>query len=251
MSKAYIVMISKRLAGIVAMSILLSGVLAQVVFASVTGKDYSSCKVAISYDNPLHLDISSTGMNRISLAPNIVTTIWGDTDEYGAILSDNGSELFITSRGEAGKDIALSLQLAGGKVIDLILHTIDIKEPRIINLALNDNATKFQKHRQEVMALFDAMRHGIKGKYYVKELPVQFTIGGNKHLIARQERLYRFGNLMGVPLKIKNTGKKTVSVNATNLPAKFRNILAIQADDVILASGQEMQAFLVLKEARQ
>ena len=108
-----------------------------------------------------------------------------------------------------------------------------------------------QRKKPEVMKLFDAMRHGIKGKYYVKELPAQFTIGGNKHLIARQERLYRFGDLMGLPLKIKNIGKKTVSVNAATLLAKFRNLLAIQAEDVILTSGQEMQAFLVVREARK
>lgn len=251
MSKAYIVMISRGLAQIIAISILLSGALAQVVFASVTGKDGSSCKVTISYDNPLHLNISSMGMNRISFAPNIVTTIWGDAGEYGATLSDNGSELFITSRVEAGNNIALILQLAGGRVIDLILHTIDDKESRIINLVLKDTETRLQREQQEVMKLFNAMRSGIKGKYYVKALPAQFTIGGNKHLIARQERLYRFGDLMGLPLKIKNTGKKTVSVNSATLLAKFRNLLAIQAEDVILTSGQEMQAFLVVREARK
>ena len=113
------------------------------------------------------MTISSTGINRISIAPFIATTIWGDSAQYSALLSHNGSELFLTSKLEAGKSFALAVQLAGGRVIDLLLHTVEADRPKIVRLDLQSESFAKVEEALEIKQLLNAMMSKEKGKYYV------------------------------------------------------------------------------------
>lgn len=201
----------------------------------------------IKYKKPLDLKISAVGMNRISLAPNIITTIWGDSSEYNATLSGNGSELFLTSKLEENNNIALAVELSGGKVIDLLLHTTDDPSPKIIELNLQKIESKSKRLDKEVRAMLEAMQVGLKGKYYVREVNHRFKINNNS-LFVKQNQLYQFGKLRGMALKLKNRRKKGVSIDVVNVLKSFRNLLAIQIDEMILKPGQETTAFLVMEE---
>lgn len=201
-------------------------------------------KVVVEYGKPLELAISAVGVNRIGFAPNIVTNIWGDASEYSAMVSDNGHELFITSRLEAGRDIALAVSLAGGRIVDLMFHITEGR-PKIINLNLQKVELKSKELTQEVTQMLKAMRNGIRGKYYVRQLEDKFRINSHDALWASQKQIYQFGKLRGVPLILKNRGKKSVSIDVPNFLQGFNNVIAMQVDDLILAPGKMTKVFLI------
>ena len=218
------------------------------------GADYvKKEELYIEYKQPAQLTISSTGINRISIAPFIATTIWGDSAEYSALLSHNGSELFLTSKLESGKRFALAVQLAGGRVIDLLLHTVEADRPKIIRLDLQDESLAKLDETLEIKQLLNAMMSKGKGKYYVMQSKkvVKVNAVGNEifaSLNAEQNMVYRFGNLVGVALTLKNKGKKEVSIDVSSLSKVFKGVLAVSLHNQLLKSGGNMEAFLVLRK---
>ena len=62
----------------------------------------------LEYGKPLKVTVSSSEIYRISFAPNVIVAIWGDNTKYSALLSKNGSELFLTTKVEENKKIHLS-----------------------------------------------------------------------------------------------------------------------------------------------
>jgi hypothetical protein len=67
-------------------------------------------------------------------------------------------------------------------------------------------------------------------------------------LNAEQNMVYRFGNLVGVVLTLKNKGKKEISVDAKSLAKAFKGVLAVSLHNQLLKSGGSMEAFLVLRK---
>ena len=218
------------------------------------GTDYAKKEeLYIEYKQPAQVTISSTGINRISIAPFIATTIWGDSAEYSALLSHNGSELFLTSKIEAGKSFALAVQLAGDRVIDLLLHTVEADRPKIVRVELQDESLAKLEETLEIKRLLNAMMSKANGKYYVTQMKrvVKINTDSNETfaaLNAEQNMVYRFGNLVGVVLTLKNKGKKEVSIDAKSLAKAFKGVLAVSLHNQLLKSGDSMEAFLVLRK---
>ena len=207
----------------------------------------------IEYKQPAQVTISSTGINRISIAPFIATTIWGDSAEYSALLSHNGSELFLTSKIEAGKSFALAVQLAGDRVIDLLLHTVEADRPKIVRVELQDENLAKVEETLEIKQLLNAMMSKANGKYYVTQMKKVVKINTDSNetfaaLNAEQNMVYRFGNLVGVVLTLKNKGKKEVSIDAKSLAKAFKGALAVSLHNQLLKSGGSMETFLVLRK---
>lgn len=218
------------------------------------GTDYAKKEeLYIEYKQPAQVTISSTGINRISIAPFIATTIWGDSAEYSALLSHNGSELFLTSKLEAGKSFALAVQLAGGRVIDLLLHTVEADRPKIVRVGLQDESVTKLEETLEIKQLFNTMMSKANGKYYVTQMKKAVKINAESNetfasLNAEQKMVYRFGNFVGVVLTLKNKGKKEISIEAKSLAKAFKGILAVSLHNQLLKSGSSMEAFLVLRK---
>ena len=222
--------------------------------SSSQGADYAKKEeLYIEYKQPAQVTISSTGINRISIDPFIATTIWGDSAQYSALLSHNGSELFLTSKLEAGKSFALAVQLAGGRVIDLLLHTVEADRPKIVRLDLQGESLAKVEETLEIKQLLNSMMSKEKGKYYVMQSKkvVKINAAGNETfatLNAEQNMVYRFGNFVGVVLKLQNKGKKGVSIDASSLSKAFKGVLAVSLHNQLLKNGSSMEAFLVLRK---
>ena len=221
------------------------GFIANSVFASGAGCAVRAEKATAAYKKPLKLSISQSGINRISFAPNIVTNIWGDADEYSASLSANGSEIFLTSKLEAGNNIAIAVSLAGGRIVDLILETNKGK-PQIVNLNLQDEEAKQNIVQKEAEAILSAMRSGIRGKYYIKQDTREFKIPFHKGLIAKSDRIYRFGNMIGIPLLLKNGAKEQLKIDVGRAMRNLNNVFALQVDNLTLAPNMTTQAYIVI-----
>jgi len=222
--------------------------------SSTQGAEYAKKEeLYIEYKQPAQVTISSTGINRISLVPFIATTIWGDSAQYSALLSHNGSELFLTSKLEAGKSFALAVQLAGGRVIDLLLHTVEADRPKIVRLDLQSESFAKVEEALEIKQLLNAMMSKEKGKYYViqSKKAVEINAAINEtffSLSAEQNMVYRFRNFIGVVLTLQNKGKNEISVDAKSLAKAFRGVLAVSLHNQLLKSGGSMEAFLVLRK---
>lgn len=239
---------SSRIRNILVTLIALSmtqGFIANSVFAAGVGCEVKAERATAAYKKPLKLSISQNGINRMSFAPNIITNIWGDADEYSANLSANGSEIFLTSKLEAGNNVAIAVSLAGGRIVDLILETNKGK-PQIINLNLQDEEAKQSREQREAGSMLKAMRSGIRGKYYIQQGARGFEIFFHKGLIAKSDRIYRFGNMIGVPLLLKNSGKKQLKIDVGRAMRSLNNVFALQVDNLTLAPNMTTQAYIVI-----
>jgi len=217
-----------------------------IIIVAIIAGIQTSLAGSVAYKKPLSVDISAVGINRISLGSKIATAIWGDSAEYSAALSSNSRELFLTSKLEVGKTINIALQLANGRMVDLALNVVDSKMPKIIELGLGGKISSSQD--LEIKQLLDNMRSGIKGKYYVFDSKIK--IASFKQLEFKQGKQYRFGNLVGVVLEIKNLSKKSKAINAALISKAFKDVVAVQVERVILAKGATTQAFVVLNKVR-
>lgn len=130
----------------------------------------SSCSrlsSTIKYIEPINIKVSAKGINHISLAPQVVTAVWGDESHYSINLSDNGSELFITSKLSTGEFIPLAVVIAGGRVVDFSLEVIESDLPKIVTIDMRDRSNSIgSNQRREIKQMLYAMQSGIKGKYY-------------------------------------------------------------------------------------
>jgi hypothetical protein len=211
--------------------------------------NFAQDTIHIEYKKPIELTISGDGINRISLAPMIATSIWGNSSEYAALISNNGSELFLSSKVETGKSFALTVELAGGRVVDLLLHTLATSMPKIVHLNLADQSFKQHEHRLEVEQLIKAMQSGRKGKYYVVEEGQKLNLPSK--LFGKQSKIYKYGDLSGVILQLTNKGKGELLINARELANSFNNVIAVQLINERLKAGDSTNAFLVLKNGGQ
>ena len=161
--------------------------------------------------------------------------------------------MFLTSKLEAGKSFALAVQLAGGRVIDLLLHTVEADRPKIVRLDLQGESFAKSEETLEIKQLLNAMMSKEKGKYYViqSKKAVQMDAEGNEtfaSLNVQQNMVYRFGNFVGVVLTLQNKGKNEISVDVKSLAKAFRGVLAVLLHNQHLKSGSNMEAFLVLRK---
>ena len=147
----------------------------------------------------------------------------------------------------------MAVQLAGGRVIDLLLHTVEVDRPKIVCLELQSENLAKVEETLEIKQLLNAMMSKEKRKYYVMQSKkaVKIRVMGNEmfgSLNAEQNMVYRFGDFVGVVLTLKNKGKKEISIDARSLSKAFKGVLAISLHNQLLKSGGNMEGFLVLRK---
>lgn len=221
--------------------------------------------VSIKYGKAQIVDIAADKVNRLSFAPLVVKSLWGEGSKYKAVLSDSGRELFISPQVAVGESVELAAELADCRIIDLILTSKAAATRQIVHIGLNGAIeSRLAAERIEAAAMIKAMRQGVMGKYYVladrEEVAVELSriISGYEEkeigkrqkwakINAVQEEVYRFGNLQGVVLVLRNIGSIAVKIEAEKLGSMFENCIAVSIEQDSLAKGQTSRAYLVLK----
>ncbi len=193
----------------------------------------------LEYGKPLKITVSANEINRISFAPNVIVAIWGDNTKYSALLSKNGSELFLTTKVEENKKIHLSIELSGGKVVDLELTAMSSESAKIVKIEQSDHL-KANRQLEGITRMLEAMKAGTIGKYNVKEIKSsKAQILKNLSVVAKKS--YRHENLTGFELNVISDKKKLrnkvtagVQISSTDLEQikkelsnHFRNVVAI------------------------
>ena len=179
------------------------------------GKD----KYIITYQEPTKIILSNNHINHLDFSPNIITGIIGNNDQYTMKLAGNNTQLFITPKEDIENNhLFLTIMLAGGRSLNLDCFLQGTKSPKIIKLFDKDNKLAAKKElNTEAIKMLRAMSYGLRGKYYVSKLQ-------NEEYLARPEKdmaakysltsCYRYGDLYGFIVNIKNTGKKPLSIKA-------------------------------------
>ncbi|MCA0253883.1 MAG: type-F conjugative transfer system secretin TraK [Proteobacteria bacterium] len=192
----------------------------------------------LEYGKPLKVTVSSSEINRISFVPNVIVAIWGDNTKYSALLSKNGSELFLTTKVEENKKIHLSVELSGGKVVDLELTAIASESAKIVKIEQSDHL-KAKRQLEGITRMLEAMKAGTIGKYNVKEIKSsKAQILKNLNIVTNKS--YKYEDLIGFVLTVVSDKKKVrnkvteTQIDSTDieqikkeLSNQFKNVIAI------------------------
>lgn len=208
-------------------------------------------RVLAEYGSFLNIDISSKGINRINFKARI-DKIVGDNSEFTAAVSDNGENLFLTSKVADGSSINMAIQFADGRTLDVRMRVIEKKLPSLIELRFMEDLSS-DELRSELDAMIVAMRAGKTGKYYVQDARGKFTLPDNPKIEFRGENTYRYGNLIGASYVVvnketsKERGAKNIVIDHKQIMNLFPNALASGIDNEILAPREHTRIYVILK----
>ena len=212
----------------------------------------NSQTIEVSYGKQLSLNIADEAINRINFNHGRVSKIIGNVSGFTSILSDDGSNLFITPRSQAGSKIDFVLLLSSGEIIDLSLSVIKSKKPYLISLKFPDSREQY--NQSEVSALIEAMQKGVIGKYYVQQSVSDISHDKFK---ATSSDVYQFKNLRGRVLTLQNNSKisrgnksdSTIEITESDLISAFDGVVGVHLEAKQLARGKQTKAYIVTKEA--
>lgn len=211
----------------------------------------NSKTIEVSYQKQLSLNVADEAINRINFNHGRVSKIIGNVSGFTSILSDDGSNLFITPRSQAGSKIDFAVLLSSGEIIDLSLSVIKSKKPYLISLKFPDSREQY--NQSEVAALIEAMQKGVIGKYYVQQSVSDISHDKFK---ATSSDVYQFKNLRGRVLTLQNNSKRSrgnkssiIEIKESDLISAFDGVVGVHIEAKQLARGKQTKAYIVTKEA--
>lgn len=202
-------------------------------------------KLAIYYGSQTNLDISHQGINRISVQPKRVSKIVGDSSDFTAIVVDDGSDIFITSKKPVGTKINCSIILVDNSVLDINLNVIALEYPAIIKLDLDHYKDGHVSENVDSMLLH--MQRAECGKYYVQHTNKLIKATNNHFIKIVQTRSYRFGNLYGGIFEIKNLSSKRQNFSTEDFYNSFDGSIASLVSKEELLPGEVTLGYLVFR----
>jgi hypothetical protein len=211
--------------------------------------------IKIEYLQAIPLSISANGINRFNFGSGRIVKIVGNSSQYGAVLSDTGSDLFLTSKLAPGEIIDLTLLRADGEVFDLRLYVSDIP-PVIMKLDTEGQKTQEFAEKKEIKEMINTMFEERKSKYFVQEQKKKIQLSNKPNLVMEQYVTYRFGDLMGVGITYRNQSIKNRKINNNIIEPKlgkeellkgFKDVLAIAIINENLEPEEKGKIFLVFK----
>lgn len=216
--------------------------------ASFTG---TTLPIEITYQEPVTFNIASQAVNRISFDNFQVTKIIGQLSGFNNVLSDDGSSLFIAPKLPVGRSIMFSALLSSGDIIDFSLKIVKSKSPSLVKLKLSgSNIAALDK--SEAVKMIEAMSSEINSNYYVQT--TRNTISSHINISAKPsvkiliKDNYRFGNLRGYVLSIRNTHRKDAcEITADDLAFSFSKVVAARIEQPLLLPGGKTKGYIVLQ----
>jgi hypothetical protein len=229
--------------------------------------------------------IGAGGVNRIQVSGSEIMEVVGDESKYSLYWSGDWRNLFITPKTGVGETVDVSLILIGGQAQDMRLTVGDVESQTIflvtntacINSATNavPDCTKYSgsqhsaisflsdhsfKHsyskalsdkqlKLEIASMMRAMIEDIQGKYYVNIL--KRTITKNKEMLITQSKSYRYKDLSGARLTIKNLTSKPILLSKEHIGNLFKGFIAINLPTTTLPPRSKTSAFIITRDNRE
>ena len=225
---------------------------------------YANNEFTFNPKNKIETVIGANELNRIEVVGGEIIEVIGDENKYALYWSGDWRNLFIKPKIEVGEIIELSLIMPHGGAQDIRFTVGDTAAQTIfINLSseLKSSSyalgvTKLANHRlnPEIAAMMRAMIEGEKGKYYV--VGSKRTLQKTKARLVTQNAVYRYRNLSGVVLSVKNLTTKPVELLETDFSNLFKNTVAINLGTYngnalnVIKPRATMQVFIITREIR-
>jgi hypothetical protein len=203
--------------------------------------------VEIIYQKQVSIDIASDAINHINFDNFRITKLIGNISSFTSILSDQGSDLFISPKLQAGKKIEFSVMLATGDIIDFLLNIVRSSDARLVKLKFSNDIIGTNK--SEALKMIEAMHSGRTGKYYVQTSNQKINISSMPKIKGIIQNNYRFGNLHGMPLILENIDHHPLKINADELAKSVDKPAAIYIEQELLAPKGKTKIHMVFKES--
>jgi hypothetical protein len=98
----------------------------------------------------------------------------------------------------------------------------------------------------EISGMMRAMIEGVKGKYYV--IGGKRTLHKTKQRLITQEKAYRYKDLSGAVLSVKNLTSKPLTLVESDFKNFFKDCIAINLSSSAIKKGELAQVFIITKE---
>jgi len=190
--------------------------------------------IKIEYLMPTYLNISANGINRFSFGKSRIVKIVGDGNQYEAMLAENGSNLFITSKVAPNENINLTLLFANGEAMDLRLFVSNNPVPAIIRMNLADINKNNTQQKTLIKDMINKMALKVKGKYFVEEKKRALEITSDPNFVLNQYATYRYGDFVGAAFTYSYKNFKNMNyingnelITSSELKKLFKDVVAI------------------------
>jgi len=174
--------------------------------------------------------ISKSGLNRITMLPHRIIQVTGDESKYKLKFDEDGSNIYIMPTGKIGETIELSIKSTTNLVQDMLLEVAGINGRSIYLQQDNGTEESGKLINTEIKSMLRSMRSGEKGKYYVQAS--NRAISNKLGLDIRQVQTYRWGNMIGAVIEIKNKSIIPVKISEQDIATLYQKVRAVSIDGI-------------------
>ena len=225
---------------------------------------YANTEFTFNPKNRIETVIGANELNRIGVVGGEIIEVIGDENKYALYWSGDWRNLFIKPKAEVGETIELSLIMPHGGAQDMRFTVGDTSAQTIFinlgselksSLPINDVTILANTQlKSEIASMMRAMIEGEKSKYYV--VGSKRTLQKTKERLVTQNVAYRYRNLSGAVLSVKNLTSKPLELLELDFSNLFKNTVAVNLGSY---SGQKlnvikpratMQVFIITREIK-
>jgi len=219
---------------------------------------YASTEFKYSGDKKIETVIAANELNRIGVVGGEIIEVIGDENKYALYWSGDWRNLFIKPKAEVGEIIELSLIMPQGGAQDIRFTVGDTAAQTIfINLGSEPRSSLSGKGftplanpqlKPAIAAMMRAMIEGEKGKYYV--VGSKRTLQQTKEQLISQNVSYRYRDLSGAVLLVKNLTSKSLDLLESDFKNLFKSTVAINLGSCVIKPRATVQVFIITRETR-
>lgn len=216
--------------------------------------------------NKIKATISNSNLNRIEFGKIGIAEVIGDETKYKIITDSKAQNIFLLPKIPAHQTLELAVVNFSGNVADLALKVADI-EGQVIRISMD----RFYKNssdslsgnlsnnapyssitvlkEQEIAKMMRSMISDKEDKYYVTRVKRKIDLLRSMGLIVEQDRIYRFGQLIGARLKVTNKkAGKAVYLKESDFSGLFDFCLATTIEKTALPPRGNGFVWIVARE---
>jgi hypothetical protein len=188
------------------------------------------------------VEISKSGLNRITMLPHHIIKILGDESKYKVEIDEKGSDIYIMPLCGIGEKIEISLKTSSNFSLDLELLVVEGRG-KTIHLKRN-LLIKSSKNILEIEEILKSMQLEQTGKYCVSD--VNYLILERAGIIVKQHKTYKYQNIIGRILIIRNETTENILLSERQFFDLFANVKAVSIEGpLILLPNNILRVFVV------
>lgn len=227
-----------------------------ILFFTFSATTFASSEFGFNPKKRIETVIAANELNRIGVLGGEIVEVIGDENKYALYWSGDFRHLFIKPKVEAGETIELSLIIPQGNAQDIrftvgdtAARTIFINVGSEITSSIPSSGVRPSTNPQlksEIAGMMRVMIENEKGKYYVTN--VKRTLKQSKQMLVTQALSYRYRNLSGGVLSVKNLTSKPLNLFESDFSNLFKNTVAINFESNVIKPRGTIRVFIVTKE---